>query len=594
MDISSKINRLRQSMKDRNVDVYIVPSADFHQSEYVGEYFKSREYITGFTGSAGTAVISQNYAGLWTDGRYFIQAEKELEGTGIKLNKVGLSGTISIVDFIRSTISNNGTLAFDGRVVSYADGVHYEKLLSSKNIHIKYNEDLIDTIWVQRPSMPNDPIYLLPDDYSGESRLSKIQRVQKELKQLGATSHLLSSLDDIAWLLNIRGNDIQYSPIALCYLWMSLDEVHLFIDENKLSTDMKNEFYSESIFIHPYNDIFQFMFESDSSNSLLIDSSKISYSLYHSIPEKTTIIDHSNPTTIMKAQKNEIEIENTKNAHLKDAIAHTKFLYWLKTNYKSINITEMDAASKLEQLRSEQDLFISPSFETISAFGPHAAMCHYSTSHETNVVLNENSLYLVDSGGHYLDGTTDITRTIALGEISSELKSDYTNVLRGNLALSNAKFLYGCTGENIDILARQFLWNHNQDYLHGTGHGVGNLLSVHEGPCSIKWRYRGTPIPLENGMILSNEPGIYIENSHGIRLENELLVRKGVSNEYGQFMHFETLTYVPFDLDAIDENLLSAKEKHQLNAYHKKVYNLVSPYLNSDEKQWLETYTREI
>lgn len=594
MEISNRIQYLRQLMKDKNIDIYIVPSADFHQSEYVGDYFKSREFITGFTGSTGIAVITNHYAGLWTDGRYFIQAEHELANTEIKLNKIGFSGTISLDDFLLSTCPENGTIAFDGRVVSITEGIHYEDLLKLKHIQIKYDEDLINEIWKHRPALSSEPAFLLNEDITGQTRLSKINCLRDKIQSSGASAHLLSSLDDIAWLLNMRGNDVKYTPVVLAHLWITLNELHLFIDNNKLSNDVKTKLLNDGIALHSYDEIYHFLQNYDLNVTVMLDPSKVSYSLYRSLPETVENIQLPNPSTLLKSQKNEIEVQNSKNAHLKDAIAHTKFLYWLKTNYHTSTITELDAIKKLESLRSEQKHFISPSFETISAFGPHAAMCHYSSSPETNSILKEGSLYLVDSGGHYLDGSTDITRTIALGTIAPNLKTDYTNVLRGNLALSKAKFLHGCTGENLDILARQFLWNQEQDYMHGTGHGVGNLLSVHEGPCNIKWRYRGTPISLEDGMILSNEPGLYIENSHGIRLENELLVRKGVSNIYGQFMYFETLTHVPFDLDAIDETMLTTEEKTQLNAYHKKVFDLVSPHLTSDEKDWLKIYTRAL
>ena len=594
MTISKKINKLRKKMAEQNIDIYLIPSSDFHQSEYVGDYFKAREFISGFTGSAGTVAITQTQAGLWTDGRYFIQAEAELANTEIKLYKMGYPNAMSLDTFLVSILPQNGTLAFDGRVLSSAEGLHFETLLADKNIRFVYEYDFIDSIWENRPKLPIEPVYSLSESYTGESTASKLMRVRDAFHTKGATTHLLSSLDDIAWLLNLRGSDVAYTPVFLCYLYLTLDSAHLFIDNNKISDTIYNLLKQNNIELHDYDEVYEFIQYNTKDQCVFIDPSKTNYKLYRILSDSTRIVESMNPSTLFKAQKNEIEIQNIKNAHLKDAIAHTKFLYWLKSNYNKQPITEMKASDKLEQLRAEQEHYLGPSFSPISAFAQHAAMCHYTSSEETNTLLIEGNLYLIDSGGHYLEGSTDITRTIALGSIDASLKIDYTNVLKGNLALARANFLYGCSGENLDILARQYLWNANLDYMHGTGHGIGNLLTIHEGPCNIKWRYRQEPISLESGMILSDEPGLYIEHSHGIRLENELLVREGVRNEYGQFMHFEVLTYVPFDLDAIDASLLSFEEKVQLNQYHKMVYELVSPYLSKEENDWLTTYTKEI
>ncbi len=594
MNISNRINKLRDKMSEKNIDIYVIPSSDFHQSEYVGEYFKTREFISGFTGSAGVVAITQTYAGLWTDGRYFIQAEKELANTEIQLNKIGYPDAISLDEFLYSTLPQGGTLGFDGRVMSSADGKHFETLLADKKGKIVYDYDLVHSIWENHPPLPIAPVFSLSENYTGETTSSKLIRTRNEFQKQGATAHLISSLDDIAWLLNLRGNDVAYTPVILCYFYLTMDSAHLFIDSAKLSDSICEMLKLNNIEIHSYNEVYLFIQKNVAGETILIDPSKTNYTLYQTLSHATSCIEAMNPTTMFKAQKNEIEVKNIRNAHLKDAIAHTKFLYWLKSNYSKQAITETNASDKLEQLRSEQELYIGPSFAPISAYADHAAMCHYSSSEETDVVLKDGALYLIDSGAHYLDGSTDITRTIALGDISPSLKTDYTNVLKGNLALARANFLYGCSGENLDILARQFLWNYNLDYMHGTGHGIGNLLAIHEGPCNIKWRYRQPPIALESGMILSDEPGVYIEHSHGIRLENELLVRDGACNEYGQFMHFEVLTYVPFDRDAIDSTLLSPEEKEQLNNYHKMVYEFVSPYLSEEEKDWLTTYTKEI
>ena len=371
--------------------------------------------------------------------------------------------------------------------------------------------------------------------------------------------------------------------------------MHLFINAEKLSSEIKGNFKEHNILLHPYNDVYTFTQNLSSDEVVLFDPARLNYALYNIIPNSVKRVAGLNPCILMKAVKNDVEVENIKKAHVKDAVAHTKFMYWLKNTIGKESITELSASDKLYSLRKEQENFLWPNFDPISAFGPNAAMCHYSSSEETNVELEEGFLYLSDTGGNYMEGSTDITRTYAIGKINASLKRDYTNVLRGNLALSNAKFLYGCTGQNVDILARQYLWNNNLDYKHGTGHGVGYLLSIHETSARINWQgLNEVTWKLEHGMVITNEPGIYIEGSHGIRLENELLVRKAIANEYGQFMHFEVITYVPFDLDAIDSSLLRDDEKAQLNAYHKLVFDTVSPYLSDNEREWLEKYTRAI
>ena len=595
MTINQRISALRQLMKEKNIDVYIVPSSDNHQSEYVGDYFKAREFITGFTGSAGTAVITQTEAGLWTDGRYFIQAENELLGSGIKLFKMGNPDVPTIEEYLDTTLPQNGVLGFDGRVVAMSKGKEYAQKYAYKHVRIENGFDLVGMIWTCRPPMSENPVFLLDETYTGETTKSKLERVRKEMQKAKATVHLLTTLDDIAWLLNIRGSDIAYTPVVLCYAIIMLDSVHLFINDTRLSEEIKRKFAHNNILLHSYDDVYAFTQNLSSDEVVLLDPARLNYALYNSIPASVKRIEQLNPCIMMKAIKNDIEVENIKKAHIKDAVAHTKFMYWLKNTIAKETITELSASDKLAVFRAEQEHYLWPSFDPISAFGPNAAMCHYSSSEETNVELKEGSLYLSDTGGNYMEGSTDITRTYAIGEISAALKRDYTNVLRGNLALAKARFLYGCTGQNVDILARQYLWNDNLDYKHGTGHGVGYLLSIHETSASISWQnVESTSRCLEHGMVVTNEPGLYVEGSHGIRLENELLVRKGLKNEYGQFMYFEVLTLVPFDLDAIDPSLLRDDEKIQLNEYHKLVFKTVSPYLNENERKWLEKYTRAI
>ena len=595
MTIQQRITALQQLMREKNIDAYIIPSSDNHQSEYVGDYFKAREFITGFTGSAGTAVITQTEACLWTDGRYFIQAENELAGSGITLYKMGNPGVPEVEEYLDTALPENGVLGFDGRVISMSKGKEYAEKFAYKNIYLEDKYDLVGDIWADRLAISKQPVFILDETYSGESTASKLARVREEMSKAKASVHLLITLDDIAWLLNFRGSDVAYTPVVLCYAVVMLDCVHLFIDEAKLSEEIRSKLVQNGVVFHPYNDVYVFTENLSDYEVVLFDPARINYALYNKIPSTVKRVEQLNPSILMKAMKNNVEIENIKKAHIRDAVAQTKFMYWLKNTIGKQIITELDASDKLEYFRAQQENYLWPSFAPISAFGSHGAIVHYSSSTETNTRLTEGGLFLMDTGGNYMEGSTDITRTYAIGEISDVLKRDYTNVLRGNLALANVKFLYGCSGQNIDILARQYLWNENLDYKHGTGHGVGYLLSIHETSANISWQnVESTSRKLEHGMIVTNEPGIYVEGSHGIRLENELLVRKGHKNEYGQFMHFEVLTLVPFDLDAIDVSLLCDDEKAQLNAYHKLVFESVSPYLSDDEQEWLKTYTRAI
>ena len=582
-------------MVEKNIDVYVISSADFHQSEYVGDYFRARAYITGFTGSAGTAVITQNEAGLWTDGRYFIQAEKELAGSEVKLFKMENPGVPTVEEYLDTVLPENGTLGFDGRSISVDQGKNFQKLFAYKNIKIEYSYDLVDLVWENRPSLSEYPVFLLDEKYTGESTTSKLARIREFMNKAGASAHVLITLDDIAWMLNFRGRDVAYTPVVLCYAVVMMDCVHLFINEKKLSDEIKNVLANDNVILHPYNDVYDFVKELSSDEVILYDPVRLNFALYSNIPSNVKVIEKQNPCILMKAVKNDIEISNIKNAHIKDGVAHAKFLYWLKNTITKETITEIDASDKLESFRREQDGFIWPSFGSISAAGPNAAMCHYSATPESNRTLELGQFYLSDTGGNYYEGSTDITRTYALGEVSTELKRDFTLVLKGNLALSEARFLYGCTGQNLDILARQYLWSSGKDYNHGTGHGVGYLLSIHENAARFNWKKLEESMrPLEAGMVISNEPGLYIEDSHGIRIENEVLVCKGDKTDFGQFMYLEPITYAPIDLDAIDPSLLREDEKHVLNDYHQKVYNLVSPYLNEEEKEFLKKYTRAI
>lgn len=595
--IKQRIENIRDLMKEKNIYAYIVPSSDYHQSEYVGDYFKSREFMSGFTGSAGTLIISMDEAGLWTDGRYFIQAENELKDSGIKLFKMGEEGVPTIEEYLLEKLPKNSTFGFDGRVMSVKEGQSLANKLAFKGINIEYKYDLVNDIWEDRCSLPTEKAFLLGTEYSGESFSDKLSRIRAVMKEKKATTHILASLDDIAWLFNIRGRDVKSNPVVLSYAVISIDSVYLFIDKNKIGEDIRAELSKENVQIKGYEEVYEFIKNIDENEVVLIDTSKVNYAIYNNIPSNVQKIEERNPSILFKSIKNEIELKNIRNSHIKDGVAFTKFMYWLKNNIGKIEITEISATQKLEEFRREQDKFIEPSFSTIAAYKDHAAMMHYSATEESNYKLEPRDLFLVDSGGQYFDGTTDITRTIALGPIPENVRKDFTNVVRGMIRLSKAKFLYGCRGYNLDILARGPLWEEGIDYKCGTGHGIGFVLNVHEGPNGFRWKVRediDDSCILEEGMVTTNEPGVYVENSHGIRIENEIVVRKAEKNEYGQFMDFEVITFAPIDLDAIDESLILKDEKVYLNNYHKQVYDKISPYLNEEEKQWLKTYTREI
>ena len=595
--IKQRIEKIRDLMKEKNIYAYIVPSSDYHQSEYVGEYFKAREFMSGFTGSAGTLIVSMDEVGLWTDGRYFIQAEQELKHSGIKLFKMGEEGVPTIEEYLLEKLPKNSTLGFDGRVMSVKEGQNLANKLAFKGINIEYKYDLVNDIWQDRCSLPTEKAFLLDIEYSGESFSHKLSRIRQAMKEKKATTHILASLDDIAWLFNIRGRDVKSNPVVLSYAVICTNSVYLFIDKNKIDEDIKHELSKEDVQIKGYDEVYEFIKNIDEDEVVLIDTSKVNYAIYNSIPSNVRKIEERNPSILFKSIKNEIELKNIRNSHIKDGVAFTKFMYWLKNNIGKIDITEISATQKLEDFRREQDKFIEPSFSTIAAYKDHAAMMHYSATEESNYKLEPRDLFLVDSGGQYFDGTTDITRTIALGPILENVRRDFTNVVRGMIRLSKAKFLYGCRGYNLDILARGPLWEEGIDYKCGTGHGIGFLLNVHEGPNGFRWKVRegiDDTCILEEGMVTTNEPGVYVENSHGIRIENEIVVRKAEKNEYGQFMNFEVITFAPIDLDAIDESLLLKDERVYLNNYHKQVYDKISPYLNEEEKQWLKIYTREI
>ncbi len=595
MKVSERVDRLRQLMEEKGIDVYVVPTADFHQSEYVGEHFKARAFMTGFTGSAGTAVFTKDEAGMWTDGRYFIQAAQQMDGSGVMLRRMGEPGVPSVEEYVNMVLPNEGVIGFDGRTVGVDEGQAYADIAADKRGTVVYDCDLVDSIWQDRPPLSEKPAFLLDIQYAGETTESKLGRVREVMKQAGASRHIITSLDDTGWLLNVRGDDVEYFPLLLSYTVVNMDTVDLYADERKFNTEILEEFKKNHVCIHPYNDVYEAVKEFSADDVVLIDPRRMNYALYNNIPENVKTVKQENPTVLMKAVKNDVEIENIRKAHIKDGVAHTKFMYWLKNTVGKEVITELSASDKLEALRAEQENFLWPSFEPICAYKEHGAIVHYTSTPETNVELKEGALFLTDTGGHYYEGSTDITRTVALGEISQEEKDHFTAVAVSMLNLADVRFLYGCTGMNLDYVAREPFWRQNLNFNHGTGHGVGYLGNIHEPPTGFRWQFRPNEIhPFEANMIITDEPGIYIEGSHGIRTENELLVCKGEKNEYGQFMYFEPITFVPIDLDAINPDLMTEKEKKLLNDYHKKVYELIAPHLAEEEKEWLKKYTQAI
>lgn len=583
-------------MKEKKIDAYLVPTDDFHGSEYVGDYFKCRKYITGFTGSAGTAIITQDMAGLWTDGRYFIQAADQLRDTTIELFKSGEPGVPTVHQFLNDKLEEGMCLGFDGRTVSAREAEELQELLQKKHITFSVNDDLIGEIWEDRPVLSCEPVMELDIRWTGKSRADKIAEIREQMKAKEADTFILTSLDDIAWLLNIRGNDIHCCPVVLSYLVMMENELRLYANAAAFSEEIRSNLEADGVKIYPYDDVYSYVQSISSDKKVLLSRANVNSRLVSNIPSEVTILDEPNLTLLPKAVKNETEMENERIAHIKDGIAVTKFIHWLKKNVTRTTITELSAAEKLYQFRSEQEHFLGDSFDPIIAYGTHAAIVHYSATEATDIPLAARGMVLADTGGHYLEGTTDITRTIVLGPVTAKEKKFFTAVLRGNLNLAAAKFKYGCTGLNLDYLARGPLWELGEDYNHGTGHGVGYLLNVHEGPNSFRWKnLPGNPAPvLEEGMITSDEPGYYLENEFGIRHENLVLCKKAEKTSFGQFMCFEPLTMVPFDLEGINPEEMTERERKLLNDYHQKVYTTISPYLDEEEKEWLKQATREI
>lgn len=599
--VANRIETLRQAMYETAVDACIVPTGDPHMSEYISDHYKVREFITGFTGSAGTAVITEEDAGLWTDSRYFLQAEEQLSGSGISLYKAGLPGTIKIQDFLKQKLGEGSTVCVDGRLVSSGWAKKMRQALTGSHIDLQTNADLAGDIWADRPPLVFGPVMEYPLQYAGISRTDKIRTLREDMAKAGADLLILSGLSDIAWLLNLRGRDIQCNPIFFSFVVLTAERVYLYAGEETFGPGLIDALRRDGIERKPYGSFYdqlERMGEAaeagEEGPAVLLDPEMCSERILQSIPESFRIIGRDSPVMQRKCIKNPVEIGGVHSAHLKDGVAVCKFLYWLKTNVGRMEIDELSAAEKLHEFRSRQELFRGDSFDAIVGYGPHGAIVHYSVTPESNVRLEPRSMVLIDSGGQYLDGTTDITRTVVLGPLSETEKRLFTAVLRGHIDLARAVFPKGLNGANLDYLAHGPLWQMGLDYRHSTGHGVGHYLNVHEDPNDIYWDERKmTPPmpPFEAGMLTSDEPGYYADGAFGIRHESLLLCVEGEKTEYGQFLRFEEVTLAPFDLEGILPDQMQQDEIEYLNRYHETVYEKIAPHLDAAEREWLREAT---
>lgn len=590
--IKERLMKLREEMNKEGMQAYIIPTSDFHETEYVSEYFAARKYMSGFTGSAGVLVVLLDKAGLWTDGRYFIQAANQLADSGIDLMKQGQEDTPSIEEYIVTNLTQGSVVGFDGRVMNVNDANKYKQAFMMHDIKMVTDKDLVGRIWDDRPALPCTETFHYDEKYAGKSISEKLTQVREAMKGYNCRSHIVTKIDEIAWLYNLRAHDVPHFPVALAYTIIKENDAMIYIDASRLDEESKTLFAQNHIQVKDYEAIYEDV--KTLEGPVLVDGNFVNSKIVYSL--NTEIVYAQDPIVLLKAMKNEIELANTRNAHIKDGVACTKFMYWLMQNVNN-GISEMSAQEKLQELRKEQADYLEDSFNTICAYKEHAAMMHYSSNEETNVELKPEGMLLVDSGGQYLDGTTDITRTFVLGSITEEEKKWFTLALKGHIRLEKSNFLYGCRGLNLDILARGPLWDLDMDYQCGTGHGVGHLSNVHEAPNGFRWKIvpeRNDSCVLEEGMITSNEPGVYAEGKFGIRHENEMVVVKGNKNFYGQFMHFETLTFVPFDRKGIDKSLLSEDELAWLNDYHASVYEKISPFLTNEEAEWLKEACRPL
>ncbi len=598
MEIKERIAQLRALMKERNIDIYYIPNEDDHlSSEYTADYFKCKSYMSGFTGDSGCTIVTQDFVGLWTDGRYFTQAENELDESVVTLMRMRQEGVMDPIPFVIANTPENGTVGFDGSVVSTSDAMLIQRGLKNKHAHIEMMEDLVGMVWKDRPAMPQEKLFVLDSQYTGETIQERIEKVRQDMENRHVDGLILTALEDPCWMLNIRGNDIPCTPVPYAYAYVAKDYVIYYVDLSKVNETVSAYFVSNGVTVKAYHEI-----ETDLSaleNQVIwVDLRSLNAKLYDLLSgHNNQILNEHTSVELYRAIKTPVEIENTIHAHVKDGVAMVKFIKWVKENVGKGDMTELSAQNYLYDRRAEQDLYIEPSFETICAYQANGAMMHYTATEDSYAHIDPKGFLLVDSGGTYFDGSTDITRTIAVGELTAEEKKLYTLVLKGHLDLTSAQFLYGTAGNNLDILARKPLWDMAVDYQCGTGHGVGHVLGVHEGPHGIRWGMPSATRPshiLEPGMIVTNEPGVYLPNVLGIRIENELLVEKTEKNFYGQWLNFKDLTVCPYDVDAIDPAYLDDSNIEEINEYHHSVYETLSPYLNEEEKSWLANATREI
>ncbi|GAB6124005.1 aminopeptidase P family protein [Dysgonomonas termitidis] len=588
--IHKRLNALRRFMEEKGLHAFIIPSTDSHLSEYPASHWASREWISGFTGSAGTVVVTREKAGLWTDSRYFLQAASELDGTGIDLFKDGLPQTPAIDEWLASELGEGDYVGIDGNVYAAKEAFNLTKKLNMKGLHLISDYDPFDVIWHDRPEIPKNPFFVLPEKYTGEPAHKKIARICDSVEKSGAESLLVASLDTIAWIFNIRGNDVKCNPVTVSYACISRKETVLFIDPKKLSDETTSYLKAEGVTIAEYSKVYDYV--SKIKTSVCLDSSKITFSLYNTIPTENRIIDIPSPADLMKSIKNEAEIQGFNNAMERDGVALVRFFMWLEKAVPEGGVTEIMIPEKLVEYRSRQDNFVGESFDTISGYGPNGAIVHYHVSPESSVEIKPEGFLLVDSGAQYFDGTTDITRTVAVGPLTGQMKKDYTMVLKGHISLATAVYPQGTRGSQLDILARKSMWDNGINYLHGTGHGIGHFLNVHEGPQSI--RMNENPTTLQIGMVTSNEPGLYRAGKYGIRTENLILTQHETSTEFGDFYSFKTLTLCPIDTTPVIKEMLTKEEIIWLNEYHKSVYDRLSPLLTEEEKSWLKEKTNEI
>ncbi|MED9982341.1 MAG: aminopeptidase P family protein [Segatella copri] len=592
-EIELRLARLRELMKREHLSAFIFPSTDAHQSEYVADHWRGREWISGFNGSAGTAVVTMKSAALWTDSRYFLAAEEQLEDTEYQLMRLKMEGTPTITEWLGKELQDvqSPEVGLDGMVNSY----NYVKDLSYSlrklgGITLRTNLDPLEQIWGNRPSLPANPVEIQSLEYAGETLVSKVARIRKSLGELHADGMLVSALDDIAWTLNLRGTDVHCNPVFVSYLLIESDKVSLFVDDNKLSPEVKQYLQDNQVSLYNYNKVEKCL-ESYSEYNILLDGDETSYYLWKTV-KCQEIVAAASPIPAMKAVKNKAEIEGYRSAMLKDGVAMVKFLKWLKPAVEAGGQTEISIDEKLTSLRAEQKLFRDISFDTIAGYAQHGAIVHYEATPETDVVLKPEGLILIDSGAQYQDGTTDITRTIALGAVSEEMKHIYTLVLKAHIQLELVKFPDGASGTQLDAVGRECMWREGYNFLHGTGHGVGSYLCVHEGPHQIRMEWM--PTPLRAGMTLTDEPGLYLAGKFGVRIENTVLISDYMSTEFGKFLQIEPLTLCPIDTTPIDVDMLLPEEIDWLNAYHHSVYEKLSPFLDEEEKIWLENATKPI